>query len=357
MEVRLQLKTHYQISKPGIFSVLLLKCTSADQSTYPEVISERLANVKFETIALNKESAKFAVVMAQSFGFITKNMFWSWKGRAINILLEESPREQLDDYLDLTPAEKILYLKYYLEADGATILEICRRLRSRGKISRNELLSSDFIDQIFIDVWETYRQLSLDLTQKVRLRGNIQKLKSRPYTFKTRIHKALTHVVPLVDFDFIERREERNEIIFVPKSSDSSSPMDKLTQELDTIETMEWRFSKFQHFEIIGNIYDLEPVGYDSDSHTDLLRENIIKTYIKARTEPSRMASIAVISDVISAKFLAKKGILIERPDIERELDRLKSNHSPDVHYHIDKGGEKAFIVLSDRLCNSVYTS
>jgi hypothetical protein len=160
MEIRLQLKTHYQIAKPGIFSVLLSKCTSPSQSNYQEVISERLANIGFKKIALNKESAKFAVAMAQSFGFITSNMFWGWRGHAINILLEDTQREKIDDFLDLTAAEKILFLKYYLEADGATILEICKKLSSKGKISRNELLSTDFIDQIFINIWETYRQLT-----------------------------------------------------------------------------------------------------------------------------------------------------------------------------------------------------
>jgi hypothetical protein len=352
MEIRLQLKTHYQIAKPGIFSVLLSKCTSPSQSNYQEVISERLANIGFKKIALNKESAKFAVAMAQSFGFITSNMFWGWRGHAINILLEDTQREKIDDFLDLTAAEKILFLKYYLEADGATILEICKKLSSKGKISRNELLSTDFIDQIFINIWETYRQLTTDLSQKTHLRQNIQKLRSKPYTFKTRIHKALAHVEPLADFDVIERKEHKNEIIFLPKTNRGLSPMDKLTQAMNTIKTMEWRFSKFQHFEIISNVYNLKPVAYDPEIYSELLREEIVKTYLKARTEPTKMASIATISDVISAKILSDKGILVERPHIEKELDRLKLEYPSDIHYHVDMGGRKAFIVLGNGIYN-----
>ena len=353
MDIRLQLKTHYQISKPGIFSVILRRCTSPSQSTYPEVVSERLAKIHFNTIALNKESAKFAVVMAQSFGFITRNMFWDWRGHAINILLDETTKEEPDDFLRLTSAEKVIYLKYYMEADGATILEICKKLNSKGKISRNELLSTEFIDQIFIYIWETYRQLTDDLRQKVQLRENIQKLRLKSYTYKTRIHKALAHIEPLVDLDLIARKEVKHEIIFTPKTIESYSPMDRLTQELDSIETLEKRFSEHQHFKIISNIYNLNSIDYDPDLHSELLRKEMLRTYLKARTEPSKMASIAIISDIISTKMLSEKGILIERLDIEKELDRLKSKNPRDIHFHVDMNGKKSFIVFSDELCNT----
>ena len=353
MDVRLQLKTHYQISKPGIFSVILRKCTSPSQSTYPEVVAERLAKIHFSTIALNKESAKFAVVMAQSFGFITRNMFWDWRGHVINILLDETKKEEPADFLKLTYTEKIIYLKYYMEADGATIIEICKKLNSKGRISRSELLSSEFIDQIFIDIWETYRQLIDNLSQKTQLRENIRKLRSKSYTYKTRIHKALAHIEPLVDFDLVARTEVKHEIIFSPKFTKNYSPMDRLTQELDSIETLEKRFSEYQHFKIISNIYNLNSIDYNPELHSELLYKEMLRTYLKARTEPSRMASIAIISDVISAKMLSGKRILIERPDIEKELNRLKSKNTRDVHFHVDMNGKKSFIVLSDELCNT----
>jgi hypothetical protein len=281
-------------------------------------------------------------------------MFWDWKGHALNIIVKETPRNKPADYLELTFIEKILYLKYYLEADGATILEICKRLMTKGIITRQELLSTDFIDRTFINIWETYRQLTTDLRQKVKLKENIQKLRTDPYTFKTRIHKALAHIEPLVDFDFLERKEEKNEILFIRKNGNVSPPLDRLVQELNNIQNMELRFNKFQHFEIISNIYSLKPIRYNSQIHSKLLRMEIITNYLKARTEPSRMASIALISDVVSAKLLGEKGILIEQPQIEKELERLKSEYLPDVHFHVDMRGKKAFIVISDRLFGKV---
>ena len=353
MEIRLLLKTHYQINKPGIFSVILRNCTSPTQSSYPEVISGRLANVYFKHTSLNKEAAKFAVSMAQSFGFLTKNMFWDWKGHAINILLAETQRETPDDYLKLNDAEKMLYLKYYLEVDGATIIEICKRLISRENITRSELLNTDFIDKIFIDIWETYRSLATDLIQKVQLRENVNKLKLRPYTYKTRIHKAQTHVESLIDFDFIEKKGARNKKVFYPNNKKSTSPINNLIKEIDTIESMERRFSKFEHFRIISNVYNLSPIAYNKEIHSKKLQKQIFKTYLKARTQPTKMAAIAIIADVISVTFLAKDGILIDRPQIEQEIDKLKVINSGEIHYHYDMSGRKAFVVISDKLCKS----
>jgi len=355
MEIRLQLKTHYQISKPGIFSVLLLECTSPIKCSYPEVISKKLAGIDFETIALNKESAKFAVAMAQSFGFITQNMFWDWKGRAIVLILDITPRKKPAEYLKLTSEEEILYFKYYLEADGAAILEICKLFEKIGQISRKNLLSNDFIDQIFINIWGTYKLLTSDLRQKVYLKDNIQKLKSRPYTFKTRIHKALTHIESLVEFGFFDRIENKNEIIFVPRYKNGKLTIKRLINELETVEKMEKRFSKFEHFEIIKNIHCLDAKSFDPEIHSNLLWNEIIKTYKKAFTEPSKMASISILSDVISTKFLSSNKILIKKPDIENELISLKSKYPHDINFHVDKAGKKAYVVFSEKLCNSTY--
>jgi hypothetical protein len=354
MQVRLLLKTHYQIGKPGIFSVLLTKCTSPSQSTYPEVISDRLAKIDFETIAVNKESAKFAVVMAQAFGFLTKNMFWDNKGRAIAILLDDTPRSVPPDYLRLTLTEKILYLKYYLEADGAVILEICKGLKEKGRMSRQVLLSTDFIDHVFVDIWETYRQLTTDLREKVQLKESVRKLKLQPYTKKTRLHKTLAHIDPLVDLGLIERLEEKNEISFRPKTHNSFTPIDVLVDALKTVENMETYFSKSRYFSLISKLYNIKAAEYDPKDHAEILKKMIFSTYQKARTEPSKMASIAVMSDVIGAKLLADKAVIIDRPQFEAELDSLRAELKRGVYFHVDMQGRKAFVVFDDKLFEGV---
>ena len=62
------------------------------------------------------------------------------------------------------------------------------------------------------------------------------------------------------------------------------------------------------------------------------------------------MAGIATISDVISVRFLQERRILIEKPQIEKELDKFKNEFNSDVRFHVDMSGKRAFVILSDNL-------
>lgn len=64
------------------------------------------------------------------------------------------------------------------------------------------------------------------------------------------------------------------------------------------------------------------------------------------------MASIDIISDVISTKMLSQRKFLIEKPQIENELCLIKLENPRDIHFHVDKTGENAYVILSDDICN-----
>ena len=117
---------------------------------------------------------------------------------------------------------------------------------------------------------------------------------------------------------------------------------------------MERHFSEFQHYKLIADIYNLQPIIFDRRDHSFLLRAELASTYLKARNEPSKIASIETISDVISSRLLGAQNILVGRPDIEREMDLLKSEHPTGVHYHVNMEGKKAFFILSEKLCDDL---
>lgn len=356
MQVRLVLRAHYQVSRPGIFSIIVLKCTSPTQSTYPETVAKKLLDLKpkppkknsFEQFIVNEESVKFAVPMAQSFGFLTQNCFWDWRGHVISALVLE--RTKIDDYLKLTLEEKVIFLKYYLEADGGAILELCKRLLQKKEITRDEFLKSNIIDQVFIATWEAYKKQTTDLRERVELSTNIRELKAKPYTYKTRIHKALFHLVPLVDLDLISRIEEQNEIRFLVKEQNGQCYMQNLVNELSTIEKMESRFSHCEFFDIIGKTYNLPFESYHEPLHFNSLIEELLELYKLVRSEPTQLASIPVMADIISTRFLVNRKIMIEKLQIEKALDTLKLNHPTDIHFHVDKYGKKSFVVISNKL-------
>ena len=171
MEPRLIIKTHSEVSKPGLFSILISKCSYADKSSYPEVVSKRLYELYEENgQPFNKLAAKFVVIMAQRFGFLRKNMIWDWRGYVIHGALQylnKAENENINLFLELTKLEKIIYLKYYLETDGAVILQLAKRIKEYNEINRDAFVP---IAKKVYPLIEKY--LGAELLQKIIEMGN-----------------------------------------------------------------------------------------------------------------------------------------------------------------------------------------
>ena len=288
--------------------------------------------------------------MAQSMEFLTQNLFWDQKGYVVHLLTNAKSRPPGDDYLNLSTVEKLIYLKYYLEADGGVILGLCKSLLERGELTRTELLSTPLIDEIFIDVWESYRLLSTDLRQKVALREKVRKIRTNPYTRKTRIHKALAHVEPLVDLGLAVRNQTKTEVSFTPKKGMRSSPVAVLVECLGDIPNLERLFSEDKQFLISSDIYELSCQPFSQAQLSEQLRELILKTYSLLQTSPSGLVPIFVISDVACSKMLADHRVLPGPDCIRDELEKMKRECPSDVHFHVDMHGRKDFVVFSKNL-------
>lgn len=366
MKIRFISRVHYQISRPGIFSVILLRCSQKNQSTYPENIALKLLKIghsignnidnEFEQLIVNKESAKFAVSMAQALEFLTLNCNWDWRGFATAKILEEIDKSNLHSLLYLSEIEKVIYLKYFLEADGAAILEFSKVINNLKTVTRNNLLSNlrGEMNQVFINIWESYKHLSSDLKDKMNMTENIRNLKNKRdlegwgYTYKTLIHKVQGHIFPLVDMGILTRKKlENNEVIFSTILENGKNYVGNLIKELESIEKMEYRFSRFEFFSIIANIFELNYRNYDQAKDFKLVSELIVNTYHSVKDQLTKLSSIAVISDIISTKLLVHYNVLLERPQIESIMIEIKNLNPLSLHFHVDKYGNKAFVVIS----------
>lgn len=359
MNIRLLLRVHYQVSRLGVFSILLDKCTSPQQSNYPETVAKRLLALRaqhpddsdFDSFQINKESAKFAVAMAQALGFITQNCVWDWRGLATAHIVRNYPRERIDQYLNLMDEERTIYFKYFLESDGAALLEIGKRLLSWGPISRSDLMSPDraIINTAFIEVWEAYRNLTTDMRIRMELAANIKEQRARPYTRKTLIHKAHGHVFPMVDMGLLERTKSgANEVQFTPVPKSGVPFLQNLVNALQSIERMEQRFSQDEYFQIYAETFNIEYESFANEKHGTQLMNEIKATYRELQPSSPAFVSIPAIADVIGTRMINRKRILIERTNVERTLDRAKIDHSKDIHFHVDKAGRRTFLSISD---------
>ena len=141
MDPRFILRTHTGSLKPGNYSILISNCTSPDRRSSPESVARNLG-IMLEN---NSKSsiAKFTVNNAsgknRGFGFLLDNMLWTWKGHVINTALSVLKKVELEDtepFLgELTLLERVLYLRYYLETEGALLLKLAHIIKNNKQIS------------------------------------------------------------------------------------------------------------------------------------------------------------------------------------------------------------------------------
>lgn len=351
-EPRLIIKTHSEVSKPGLFSIIISKCSYADKSSYPEVVSKRLYELYEENgQPFNKLAAKFVVIMAQRFGFLRENMIWDWRGHVINGMLQylnKAENNDVDSFLELTKLEKIIYLKYYLETDGAVILQLAKRIQENGEVSKNEL--SQIIHLLFREIYEGYTELTNNFQKRIELKERIKKIpKEKSYDQNTVHHKVKPHIYALINLGILSSPEIRNgDEIYKSVVYNKASAIELILQELKDFQTMEKRFANYEYFRIISKILNMESTNFIVEMHSNIFRKTILTGYSLLKENVTQMAHIDALVDWCCAKMLAEDNILIGQHSVCNFIEQMYREKPQSVRYHVDYRGRKSYVILSE---------
>jgi hypothetical protein len=343
MQTRFVIRTHREISHPGIFTALIRECTTPYKSMTKDSVAKRLHYVfrNSQHHLSYPGGANYAVDMAQKFGFLTSNGFWDWRGWVINGLAQPGSPEVPVDYLTLTLRERTIYLKYYLESQGALILIFSKLLLDRGELSDEELSKEPYIDQIFIDIWDKYWRLSSQLKYRVELKNRINQLEQRPYSSSTRPHKYRPIIGALIDLGLLEQDDET----FRPIHLGSKMPLQVLVDELRDIEQMEIRFKRFDYYEIIARCFETDKKE-PADIHQFQLGDHIRNAYYHLKSEETGLASLKAIVDFTAVEAYCSFGHVVSRQEIMQLLESRRSKSPYKVRFHINRRGERAYVVI-----------
>lgn len=351
MEARFIIRTHREVSRPGIFTALIRQCTSATQSTSVSLVASRLAKLFEDSshrLSHHKHhrpgGADFAVDMAQKFDFLTANCFWNWKGWVINALARQEPPTMPDEYLTLTPYERVMYLRYYLESQGALILEFAKLFLEHESLSYKELSHDRYVEDIFLAIWQGYLPLAQQLRYRVELKDKIAKMKRRrSYKPDTRPHKFRPIIEPLRDFRFLIETDDN---VYSPVQLEAKVPLQVLVDELQDFEQVEIRFKRFDYYAIIAKC--LEPVaGEQTTTDDEQLEAYIGDAYNHVKQGGTGLASINAIVDVVSVRLLCDFGQVVSRQRIIDVLETRRAENPYQVRFHVNRRGERAYVVIA----------
>ena len=361
---RVILKTHSGVRRPGIFSVLVARCTSptqpADQGTVVKRLAEEFKSVSRDSLkgaTVGERGAAFhAVWMArpQQLGFLTSNLFWSWKGHVLRTLVTCNSDAGTSAFLELSPAEQVIYLKYYFEGNGAILVSLARELISRGGLAEENLVRTDLLERNLEVIWKEYLDLSTNIAERVRLR---QKLQGQKYDTSTRRHKTYPHLMPLEDMGLVTRTESGEGDAFVPVVRNGRTPLQTLVEGFPSIKELEASIDQGEHCSILAGV--MFPGHRRLSLREDLaqLMHTTIESYRALSISGSVLHPIDAITDICYARMLSKQQVLVTRQDIDGALAELQRQHPKEVRFHVDRLGRPAYIVIDDELVGDLLST
>lgn len=368
METRFIIKTHTRSLRPGNFSILISKCTCPDRSLPSEAVSKRLAEF-LKTLYKNEKETKLArkeptyrsvaantllVAQKRYFGFLQDNMIWSWKGHVISSVLSYLSKDKISEdsvncLFDLTKLEKVTYLKYFLETDGALILEIAKKINKKGQISYSELAQN--IQDIFEKIYEEYRNIAVDFRQKIRIKQRFKEMhkqmKGKSYKSSTLPHKVKPIIEALKDMGVLVIKKNKDEEFYESETYKGISATKGIVQELQDFQTMKKVFDEYRYFYVIAKILNLAPTHYNLELHGKLLWETLLDGYLRMKDKVYGLADIDALVDWCCSKMLSEDNILVKKDDIVQFLDDIRRKDSSSIRYHVNGKGRIAYLILA----------
>ena len=356
--------THYQVGHPIYFGFLIHSCTSPVESKSKERvihdIHKTLGNHKYQC---SREAAKFLVRMAQNMGFLELNNIWTWKAFVIDYF------EKLDEINRCHEKTKIssltkrtVYLKYYLEADGAFLIRFAREVLENGEngLRKYTIRYTDkAVEPIFKDVINGYLTIEKDFRKRVQLRNFSDWVNVKGYEKKVRIHKGFPHLDPLVDLDILHYDDKERK--YLPKFVENLNVSEIFLKNFPDIKSLEGIFLfeegnskkagdygvKCGYYKRVAELYDI-PFHEYSRNDRKIISEEIEKAYSKVRDKVTGLASIRTIKDIVCTSVLVNHEVLCEWPDVDVVLKELKKEKGANLRFHVDRKGEIAYLVLSE---------
>jgi hypothetical protein len=359
MQPRLIFRTHYQVDEPAYVEFLIQACTSATSGADAGAVAERL-KLEVERRArrrFNVAAAGYAIHLGKALGLLTPYHTWTERGHLVNLTAEVG-RGEPERQLSLSPVERVLHCRLFMEADGAALIALARYLKRRSTIVQAQVINSTFIEDTFVEILEEYLALVADPTEARPLQERIDYLRTTGYggrtgQGRTRQHKLRLHVQTLYRLGIVQRVDKPRGLAFrTPLKGDEapSSPAALLEQVPDAA-TLEERLRAGEWATLCANALGMpheRPVDLDQGDRRYLLD-------LLARFYPEVMASgvtacpLVPVVEAIQIRALAERGWLLAPERVVGVIEAEAARLPGDLRLLTRRGRPRAAIRLSDR--------
>ncbi len=318
--------------------------------------------------AVSKKAAEVLTKLAIALDLLEKkDLHWTAKGHVVNdttpgLETVEQRFKQLSwdiekkqipfrfATLALQPREQIVYLKYFLDADGDIIINLLKQFGPDfllGNKEQEEFLKGGGIEKVFEAVIDGYLSHVFELEPRHELNQLLRRVK-KGYERHVQTHKFVPRMETLVDLGIIKK------IVDGTVSYGSSSTNDFYTtkvflQEFGDSEKLDSILSPGgEYFEKAAKVYRIEHVRVDENTDYELLKVEVVKAYEKVRDEVFRLAHLEAIMDSVCVNFLTYFRKLCKWEQIKKVIERMQKEAEKDIRFHVNDWGTISYITISE---------
>lgn len=337
MQPRLVFRTHYQVDEPAFIRVLLVDATSPVRSDYPERVALKLSTqLRKEGFSFNAAAARYAVDLARAVEAISEQNSWTASGHLLAMTAE---REALST-LNLTPAERLAYLKTFLEGDGAAMLYLGRQVLEKGSLPGHEDWNT-IAQAMVVDVYDESLRLTSATADRVALRRDLDRFRQRGFAGKTGSHKMFVHLQTMFRIGLLTRLDGGHSRVY---STADSAALTRFCDAVGDLLRLEEIVRDSRWADVAAAMLD---IALDRES---LEPENLLAAvrgpYERISSTGIAICPISAIFDAIQIEALLEHRH-VGRANLEANLGALQRARPRDVRLHVDRAGRPAFIKLS----------
>lgn len=339
MQPRLVFRTHYQVDEPAYLRELLLHATSPVRSDYSERVAQTLATyLKKQGFALNVAAAGYAVDLARALGIINDQNSWAASGHLLALSVGDDANHAA--LLDLTPVEQLAHFRIFLEGDGAAILYLARHVLESGSLPGDGDWNG-IAQAMVLDVYEESLKLTSATADRVALRRELDRLRSKGFAGKTGSHKMFIHLQAMHRIGLLDRPNGRQTRTYA--ASDQAA-LQRFSDAVGDLLRLEEIVRESRWADIAAETLGLE--GPPDNIGPELLLESIREPYQRISSTGIAICPISALFDELQIRALLDRNHL-ERAQLEESLAALQRARPRDVRLHVDRAGRPAFIKLS----------
>ena len=351
MQPRILYRTHYQADEPALVSFIIRHCTSAAESNYPERVAERLSRyVSSRGRGLNVAAAGYAVDLAQGLGVLSENNNWTDKGHLVALIVKAECGD-LEGDLALDEQERFLYFRLFLDADGALLLFLAREAMAAGTLPAPKGHWNRLTQAMFLAALGEYLKASVETSQRVQLRRQLERIANRPFRGRTGEHKAFVHLQAMYRVGLLRRAAGSATRIY--SSEGCTSRLKSLGQEIGDVATLEHRMASNEW----AAVADVVLRGAETDRpempETEVL-DLLLGSYAQVARTGAPLCSISTLVDALCIGLLARGFRVMSHSDAVAALLAFQKEHPKDVRFHVDRRGRPVFVKISRRLYSLV---